>query len=83
MPGPPGSATLRLEMDAERICRVEELDGKHVVCPEDACVFWEPGGAVLEGHCVLHGIDFEREPGLAAWFVEVRRDLSLPDAPQR
>ncbi len=55
-----------------RLCRLEETEGLHVVCVEDRCAFWEPGGAVLEGRCVLEGIDFSREPGLARWLIEIR-----------
>ncbi len=45
---------------------------RDVACPEDDCAFWEPGGAVLEGRCVLEGIDFSREPGLVDWLLDVR-----------
>ena len=55
-----------------KLCRLEETLGRRMVCPEDECAFWEPGGAVLEGRCVLDGIDFSREPGLASWLLDVR-----------
>jgi hypothetical protein len=56
-------------------CRLEASEGRDVPCPEDACGFWEPGGAVLDGRCALHGIDFAQEPGLAAWLIEFRDAL--------
>ena len=46
--------------------------GREVPCPEDACLFWEPGGQAFAGRCVLHGIDFAHEPGLAPWLLELR-----------
>ncbi|HLX32866.1 MAG TPA: hypothetical protein VKR79_08900 [Gaiellaceae bacterium] len=58
-----------------RFCRLEESAGRVVACPEGACAFWEPGGAALEARCVLEGIDFGREPGLAEWLLEVRDEL--------
>jgi len=59
-------------VDEPQLCRLEASEGRKVACPEDACVFWEPGGAVLEGRCALHAIDFAREPGLAPWLLEIR-----------
>lgn len=80
MPGACASATLALEMaDAaasERICRLDEFEGRHVVCPEDSCLFWEPGGGRFEGRCVLAGIDYRGEPGLAEWLAAMRRNLT-------
>ena len=69
------------EMDADAgLCRLEELQGRKVRCPEEKCAFWEPGGAVLQGRCVLHGIDFSREPGLADWLREFRDGLATKNA---
>ena len=62
-------------MDDGKTCRLERVEGRVVACPEDACAFWEPGGAVLDGRCVLHEIDFAREPGLAKWLLELRDAL--------
>jgi hypothetical protein len=46
------------------------------VCPEERCALWEPGGAVLEGHCLIErlGVDV-REPELAAYLLEARERL--------
>jgi hypothetical protein len=61
--------------DQTPLCRLEGAMGKRVRCPQDACAFWEPGGAVLDGECVLAGIDFSREPGLADWLLDFRGAL--------
>jgi hypothetical protein len=46
------------------------------VCPEDRCAFWEPGGAVLDGNCLIErlGVDV-RDPELAAYLLEARERL--------
>jgi hypothetical protein len=46
------------------------------VCPEDRCAFWEAGGAVLEGRCLVErlGIDV-RDSELAGYLLEVRERL--------
>jgi hypothetical protein len=51
-------------------------EGKTEVCPRDRCSFWEPGGAVLEGRCLMErlGVDVRR-PDLAAYLLETRRRL--------
>jgi hypothetical protein len=43
------------------------------LCPENRCAFWESGGAVLQGNCLVErlGIDV-RDPELAAYLLEVR-----------
>jgi len=61
---------------AERLCRLEQIEGRDVRCPEEKCAFWEPGGAVLEGRCILDRIDVSCEPGLAAWLLEFRDALA-------
>ena len=77
MPGGCGAATVFGEMDAApRRCRLEQVEGREVECPEEKCAFWEPGGKVVEGRCVLHGIDFAHEPGLAKWLLDFRNGLA-------
>ncbi len=76
MPRGGGAATVHGEMAAEEtLCRLEQAEGREVRCPEGECAFWEPGGAVLDGRCVLHEVDFAREPGLAKWLLEFRDSL--------
>lgn len=45
-------------------------------CPEDRCAFWESGGAVLQGNCLVErlGIDV-RDTELAEYLLEVRERL--------
>jgi len=45
-------------------------------CPRERCVFWEPGGAVVEGNCLVErlGVDVRR-PDLAAYLLETRERL--------
>jgi hypothetical protein len=62
--------------EGERLCRLEQMDGREVACPEEKCAFWEPGGDVVAGRCALHGIDFAHEPGLARWLLEFRKGLA-------
>jgi hypothetical protein len=49
--------------------RVEE-------CPRDACAFWEPGGAVLDGTCQIErlGVDLS-DRDLAVYLLEARMRL--------
>jgi hypothetical protein len=58
-----------------RLCRLEQAVGVDAVCPEGACPFWEPGGAVLDGRCVVEGIDFNRDREVASWLLGLRRRL--------
>jgi hypothetical protein len=46
------------------------------LCPRDLCAFWEPGGAVLAGGCLIErrGIDVRRLD-LAAYLLELRERL--------
>jgi hypothetical protein len=64
--------------------------GEIEACPEDRCVFWESGGAVLEGNCILErlGIDM-RDMELTEYLLETRerleraRDSSQAEAAHR
>jgi hypothetical protein len=51
-------------------------DGIKEPCPRERCAFWEPGGAVLEGTCLIErlGVDVRR-PDLAAYLLETRKCL--------
>ena len=60
------------------------------VCPRERCAFWEPGGAVVEGNCLIErlGVDIGT-PGLASYLLETRerveqaRDLAEAEAAHR
>lgn len=76
MPRLGGAATFRAEMATEeRFCRLEQIQGREVPCPEEKCTFWEPGGTVAEGRCVLQGVDFAHDSGLAEWLTELRESV--------
>lgn len=47
-------------------------------CSRERCLFWEPGGAVVEGSCVIErlGVDLRR-PDLATYLLETRERLEL------
>jgi hypothetical protein len=50
--------------------------GEVEVCPQGRCAFWEPGGAVVGGDCLIErlGVDV-RDPELAAYLLETRERL--------
>jgi hypothetical protein len=45
-------------------------------CPRELCAFWEPGGAVVPGACVIErlGIDARRRD-VASFLLELRERL--------
>jgi hypothetical protein len=45
-------------------------------CPGERCAFWEPGGAVIEGGCLLErlGVDLTQRD-LAEYLLEMREGL--------
>ena len=64
--------------------------GQAVVCPEERCAFWEPGGAVLNGNCLVERLGIgagDRE--LAGYLlealerVEQARDLAEAEQAHR
>jgi hypothetical protein len=64
--------------------------GESEICPEARCAFWEPGGAVVEGTCLVErlGVDV-RDADLAAYLLDTRqrleqaRDLAEAEAAHR
>ncbi len=50
--------------------------GEPEPCPRERCAFWEPGGAVVEGTCLIErlGVDVGR-PDLATYLLETRERL--------
>ena len=60
-----------------RHCRLHALAGEQQVCPEAACAFWEPGGAVVEGRCAFERHDFGARPDLVQELLRIRRQLEL------
>ena len=49
---------------------------KSAPCPAARCLFWEPGGAVVESGCGIErlGIDLA-QPGLAEYLLDLRERL--------
>jgi hypothetical protein len=58
-----------------RLCSLEAAVGKHKACPEDACPFWEPGGAALGGRCAFEQVHITADAALADWLLDVRGQL--------
>jgi len=58
-----------------RLCSLEGAVGAHEACPEDACPFWEPGGAALGGRCAFEQLDVTADAALASWLLEIRERL--------
>jgi hypothetical protein len=75
----PKSCTLRLA-----------AEGRDELCPRERCAFWEPGGAVADGSCLIErlGVDLGT-PDLAEYLLETRgrleqaRDMAEAEAAHR
>lgn len=61
------------------VCRIDALAGCTTRCPEDACPFWEPGGAVLEGRCMFELVDLDGRPAVVAELRSLRDRLGSAD----
>jgi len=50
--------------------------GRTEPCPRERCALWEPGGAVVDGACLVDrlGVDLRRRD-VAAYLLEVRERL--------
>jgi len=59
-----------------RLCRLEAAVGKAEECPEDACPFWEPGGAALNARCAVEELGVAADADLARWLLEIRGKLA-------
>jgi hypothetical protein len=59
------------------VCALRIAAGSHPeACSSARCPFWEPGGAVLPGGCVIEHLGVElRTPGLAGFLLETRERL--------
>jgi hypothetical protein len=57
-------------------CTLRLATGVVEFCPQQRCAFWEEGGAVVEGGCVIERLGPEvRRPDVADYLVEVRERL--------
>ena len=59
----------------KKLCRIQYTLGRVEECPEDACPFWEPGGAALEGRCAAGRLDLADRPEVAEWLLRIRKQL--------
>jgi hypothetical protein len=50
--------------------------GRREPCLRERCAFWEPGGAVVGGACVLERLGLDVRSGLASYLLEVRERLA-------
>jgi hypothetical protein len=64
-----------METREQRHCSLAAVVGKCEACPEEACPFWEPGGAALDGRCAFEQFDLPADAALASWLLEIRRQL--------
>jgi hypothetical protein len=62
-----------MEIQETRLCSLEAAVGRSAACPEDACPFWEPGGAALAGRCAFEELGISAD--LASWLLEIRARL--------
>jgi hypothetical protein len=61
-----------------RTCALEHAMGRAAPCPENACPFWEPGGAVLPARCAFDRLDLSGRPEVAAELLRIRSLLESP-----
>jgi hypothetical protein len=58
-----------------RPCSLQYTLGVAETCPEARCPYWEDGGAVLPGGCVVQRLGVARDVRLAEYLLELRRKL--------
>ena len=64
-----------MEKPETRLCTLAKTVGRSESCPKDACPFWEPGGAVLNGRCAFEELGISADARLATWLLEIRGRL--------
>jgi hypothetical protein len=64
------------QVEPERCTLRLAAEGKTEPCSHARCSFWEPGGAVVQGSCLIErlGVD-ARRADLAAYLLETRDRL--------
>jgi len=60
------------DISPDIFCRLDATAGRERICPEGACSFWEPGGAVIEGRCAFEQVDLEGRPSLVCELLRLR-----------
>jgi hypothetical protein len=63
-------------------CVLDSAVGRPGRCRREECAFWETGGAILPGGCIVvrAGVDLDRT-GVAELLIESRRTLESSDSP--
>jgi hypothetical protein len=57
-------------------CTLRLATGALELCPQERCVFWEAGGAVVEGGCVIDRLGLDvRRPEVARYLLDARERL--------
>lgn len=57
-------------------CTLRLATGVVEFCPQQRCAFWEEGGAVVEGGCVIERLGPDvRKPEVADYLADVRERL--------
>jgi hypothetical protein len=57
-------------------CTLRLASGVVEFCQQQRCAFWEEGGAVVEGGCVIERLGQDvRKPDVAGYLIEVRERL--------
>lgn len=63
------------QIDPKR-CTLRLALGVIEACPRERCGFWEPGGAVVEGGCLIERLGLDvRRADLAEYLLETRERL--------
>jgi hypothetical protein len=61
-------------------CRLSKTLGVTEECPEEACPFWEAGGAALAARCMFERLDLSGRRDLAEYLLRLRTDLHTVEA---
>ena len=58
-------------------CALQYAEGRIEMCPGPGCPFWEVGGAVVPGRCLIErlGLDLYARPELPHALLQIRRKL--------
>jgi hypothetical protein len=60
-----------------KTCILRLAPGVVEPCPGKRCAFWEPGGAVVEGGCLIERLGVNvRQADLAQYLLETRQRLA-------
>jgi hypothetical protein len=56
-----------------KLCTLHRAEGRDEPCAREQCTFWENGGAVVPGDCLVERLGLDvRHGGLARYLLEVR-----------